>query len=761
MPAAPAGKGDEMQARFIGLVAAVVVAVVGLGTAQVADAAPAANAKQKVKVKVKRDTLRITGTDDADVVALRLRAGDPERLEVDVGDDGSADFDFKRKRIDRILVEARDGDDLVRIDEANGVFTDVIPTTLDGGDGNDTLLGGSGAERLLGGDGDDFADGNRGNDLGLMGDGDDTFRWDPGDGNDTIEGQDGLDVMDFNGANIADTVDMSANGGRLRFFRQPGTVTMDTNDVERVDFHALGGTDTVTVNDLSGTDVTEVRHDLAAALGGDVADGQLDSVIVNGTNGDDTIEALGQAGNVSVTGLHALVRILHADATDQLALNGLAGDDTLSAATLPADAIRLTEDGGADDDRMLGGAGADVMLAGDGNDFADGNRGDDSASMGAGDDTFQWDPGDGNDTIEGQDGIDLMDFNGANIADTVDMSANGGRLRFFRQPGNVTMDTNDLERVNFDALGGADTVVVNDLSGTDVKEVNNELEGTPGSGDNAPDSLIVNGTNGADSINVAGSAANVAVTGLAAAVTAEHAEAANDSLSINALAGADVVNASGLAADTIKLAVDGGDDGDIIIGSAGNDAVDGGRADDSAFLGAGDDSFRWDPGEGSDVVEGQAGTDTLDFNGANVDEKIDVSANGPRVRFFRNVATITMDLNDVERIDFDALGGVDNVVVHDLSGTDARVVNVDLAGTLGGNAGDGQADSVTATGTNGDDAIAVAGSAGSVSVTGIAASVNIRHAESALDALTVDTLAGTDTVDTAGLAPNTIQLTVI
>ena len=30
---------------------------------------------------------------------------------------------------------------------------------------------------------------------------------------------------------------------------------MDTNDVETVDFNALGGSDTVTVNDLTGTDV--------------------------------------------------------------------------------------------------------------------------------------------------------------------------------------------------------------------------------------------------------------------------------------------------------------------------------------------------------------------------------------------------------------------------------------------------------------------------------------------------------------------------
>ena len=38
-----------------------------------------------------------------------------------------------------------------------------------------------------------------------------------------------------------------------------------------------------------------------------------------------------------------------------------------------------------------------------------------------------------------------------------------------------------------------------------------------------------------------------------------------------------------------------------------------------------------------------------------------------------------MDLNDIERIQFDALGGADNVMVNDLTGTDVQQVNVDLA----------------------------------------------------------------------------------
>src|SRR5258705_4812258 len=80
----------------------------------------------------------------------------------------------------------------------------------------------------------------------------------------------------------------------------------------------------------------------------------------------------------------------------------------------------------------------------------------------------------------------------------------------------------------------------------------------------------------------------------------------------------------------------------------------------------------------SDVVEGQAGTDTLQFNGANINEKIDLSANGSRLRFTRDVAAITMDVNSTERVDLAALGGADTITVNDLTGTDATEVNPDL-----------------------------------------------------------------------------------
>src|SRR5215218_4144479 len=208
-----------------------------------------------VRAKLKHGTLEVKGSGEKDAVALRLKAGDPSRIQIDVGDDDAADFAFARQAVKRLAVHARGAEDLVRIDDANGVFTDTIPTTLDGEGGNDDLAGGAGAERLLGGDGNDSADGNGGDDVALLGAGDDSFVWDPGDGSDTVEGQDGTDTMPFNGANGGEQVDLSANGHRLRFFRSQGNITMDTAGVESVDFNALGGTDTMTVNDLTGTDV--------------------------------------------------------------------------------------------------------------------------------------------------------------------------------------------------------------------------------------------------------------------------------------------------------------------------------------------------------------------------------------------------------------------------------------------------------------------------------------------------------------------------
>jgi Ca2+-binding RTX toxin-like protein len=526
------------------------------------------------------------------------------------------------------------------------------------------------------------------------------------------------------------------------------------------------------VNDLSGTDLTAgvAVIDLEGALGSGVGDGAVDRVTVNGTAGSDTINVstVSGFGFIGITGASAPVAVFHAESTDQLVISGGAGNDTINASTLPAGTIGLTLDGGAGNDVLLGSQGADVLQGGDGNDFVFGDNGNDVAFLGAGDDVFQWDPGDGSDTVEGQDGVDILEFNGANIAENIDISANGGRVRFFRDIANVTMDLNDVEVTKFHALGGADNIVVNDLSGTDLTAgvAVIDLEGALGSGvgDGAVDRVTVNGTAGNDTINVStvSGFGFIGITGASAPVAVFHAES-TDQLVVNGGAGDDTINASGLAAGAIALTLNGGLGADVLIGSQGDDLVNGGDGNDLALLGAGNDTFVWNPGDDNDTIEGQAGVDILEFNGANIAENIDISANGGRVLFFRDIANVTMDLNDVEVTKFHALGGADNIVVNDLSGTDlpAGVAVIDLEGALGSGVGDGAVDRVTVNGTAGNDTINVStvSGFGFIGITGASAPVAVFHAENT-DQLFVNGGAGDDTINASGLAAGAIALTL-
>ena len=406
------------------------------------------------------------------------------------------------------------------------------------------LFGEGGNDTLTGGSGDDVLNGGPGSDILLGKGGADSLLG--GDDDDMVIGGDGNDIAQL-------------GAGNDRFIWNPGD---DTDLVEGND-----GNDTVEINGGNGAEVftttangTRVRFDRV-----DPAPFSLD---------------IGTCEN--------------------LVLNANGGNDSFSASGNLAALIKITVDGGAGDDTILGSNGADVLLGGDGNDFIDGNQGNDTVFLGAGDDTFQWDPGDGNDTVEGQAGTDRLLFNGANIAETYEVSANGSRVRFTRNIGSVVMDLDDIEKLELNALGGADILTVNNLAGTDLTNVNAGLAATGGGGDAAADTVIVNGTAANDTVIVSGSAGSVSVTGLSATLTITGSEPANDRLTISTLAGDDVADASALPAGFIGLTIDGGIDDDFLTGSGGVDVLLGGDGDDVLRGGPGLDVL--DGGPGNNII---------------------------------------------------------------------------------------------------------------------------------------------------------------
>ena len=701
-----------------------------------------------------------SGNGQADAVIVNGTSGD-DNIQILTADNGSiitvaglfpvVNITGAEGTNDTLTVNALGGNDVV---DASNLPANLIGLTLNGGDGSDTILGSQG---------NDHVNGGPGNDVAMLGAGDDIFVWNPGDGSDAVDGGAGTDTMLFNGSNTSEQIDVSANGRRVRFTRNIANIVMDLSAVETIDFNALGGADTITVNDLSSTELTQLNVDLSAGAAPGIGDGLADTVIVNGTNDADNVQIEGSGTNFTVSGLPVFVAVSGSEgANDQLIFNAMGGDDFVSAFGLPPDTVRLTVDGGDGNDQIVGGDGNDVLIGGDGNDFIDGSRGNDVAFLGAGDDTFRWDPGDGSDTVEGQAGRDRMRFSGSSASENFDISANGSRVRLSRDVGNVTMDLNGIEGINLNAMGGADTVTVNDLTGTDLTQLNLDLADAAGSGNGngQADAVIVNGTSGDDNIQIltADDESIITVAGLIPVVNITGADGTNDELTVNAEGGNDVVDASNLPANLIGLTLNGGDGNDTIIGSPGNDRVTGGAGNDMAMLGAGDDTFVWNLGDGSDVVDGGAGTDTMLFNGSNTSEQIEVSANGPRVRFTRNIGNIVMDLSAVETIDFNALGGADTITVNDLTGTDLTQLNLDLSAGAAPGIGDGLADTVVVNGTDGDDGIAVAGDARGVFVIGLSAQVNIKGADTTIDRLAINALGGDDVVDASDLSAAAIAL---
>jgi len=270
---------------------------------------------------------------------------------------------------------------------------------------------------------------------------------------------------------------------------------------------------------------------------------------VTGDNGGDDIKVTRDAaGQILINGAISVQGDQQPTLTNTTRIDvfGGNGNDTISLDNVapPTGQALPTAHlfGGNGDDKLTGGAGNDILDGGNGDDTVVGGKGADTAFLGAGNDTFIWNPGDGSDVVEGGSGFDTLDFRGAdrdlgaNIAETIVISANdSGGADFIRQGGNI--DLNGVERIQFEAQGKhVENITINDLTGTDVKEVAIDLGGgdLDGDGDGQEDTVSINGqaTNG-QAITFTDINGMVTVSGLASTVTISNFDEGIDHLVIN------------------------------------------------------------------------------------------------------------------------------------------------------------------------------------------------------------------------------------
>ncbi|WP_284619325.1 calcium-binding protein [Aquabacterium humicola] len=313
------------------------------------------------------DLARVSGSAAADTFTVTANG---ERVRIDRLEPlpaGSIDLGTT----EQLRLELGGGDDRFF---ATGNLAALVQLTIDGGAGNDVINGGNGADVLGGGDGNDTIDGNQGADSIFLGAGNDRFSWDPGDGSDVIEGGSGTDVLAFNGSAIYEQLVLSANGARLKLTRDIAGITLDADDIETVELRPVGGTDRITVNHLGGTDVKAVRIDLAPTLGGSGGDGVADTVVIDGSAGNDVVAIFMENGALVVRGLGYDVVVRNFEpGLDKLQFNGLAGDDVVKASV--AVLMPLVLDGGDGNDVLTGGGGDDWLDGGAGFDTLTGGPG--------------------------------------------------------------------------------------------------------------------------------------------------------------------------------------------------------------------------------------------------------------------------------------------------------------------------------------------------------------------------------------------------
>ncbi len=468
--------------------------------------------------------------------------------------------------------------------ETNVVTSLTTSSTVNGSSSSDTILGQGGNDSLLGASGADSIIGGAGNDTILGGFATDTVAG--GLGNDSIVILNGEFIDQVSGDGGTDTLDLS----------DISNPTEAVNLTLGVNYTGLGGTRT-----LSSIEV------------------------VNGTQGDDTLNASNQA-NATINGEGGNDSII--GGLDDQTLNGGDGNDTIDGGFAAGSGVSDSISGGAGDDNLIGANGADTINGDGNNDIIQGHGGADILSGGTGLDTVSY--------AASSSGVNVL----LNSSSNTGGHANGDSLSSFEaimgSAFNDTLNANSLgsSTINGGAgndsiIGGSNAQTLNGGAGNDTIDggfaagsgVSDSITGGAGNdnlmgagnadtingdGDNdfiqgngGADSL--NGGTGIDTVSYANSSAGVTVTLNSSVNTGGDAQG-------DLLSGFEVLTGSGhddvLNGATGATQINGGNGDDTIDGQSSGAELNGGFGDDVL-------TFRTGSSAG---VNGGSGTDTLDMS---------------------------------------------------------------------------------------------------------------------------------------------------
>jgi Ca2+-binding RTX toxin-like protein len=596
-----------------------------------------------------------------------------------------------------------------------------VQSAFRGGDGNDTIIGGSLNDTIWGDNGTDILKGGAGNDRLLGGGSADTL--DGGAGNDYLDGGSNNDTADYTTAAAAVTINLGI-----------GTATGE-------------GTDTL----------VSVENAIGSAFD-DVITGSSVANVLTGGAGNDTVN--GGSGNDTLTGGTGIDALSGNDGHDTLKWDsadsfvGGNGFDTLDANLSSSDTIDLRGAGFATLERILAGSGNDTVTVGLGKVLSDTADHQFVADLGSGTDTLKVDLAGGwsetapNATLGPTgvaagisiSGLTAHTFTNGSATVTVFTNAEtieqlgGVVLPPLFTTGNDVVDFNHvvagsyLAGSQYDALAGNDTVTLpvdaaaasaagfnpaqtfnggdgndlivggtlNDLisggNGNDVLQVgdgndtltggsnSDRLEGGVGNdslnGGSSADTLV--GGLGDDLLDGGSSNDTADYTTSAAAVTVDLVAGTAAGEGNDKLLNIENATGSGLAdtitGNTLANVIVGGDGNDLLHGGDGNDTLTGGAGNDQLFGDAGHDTLKWDS---ADLFDGGSGFDTLNANLSTADT-IDLRgpafANLERIQTGGGKDTVTLSLSDV------LSDTADHQFVADLGSSSPDTLNIDTAG---------------------------------------------------------------------------------